>query len=663
MHNSEFSSDNGTERVRGNTRLSRISFQRIVEKIQDVIFVNDYMGNFLYMNPSGLKALGYSEDEIYSMNYIHIFPAEYREEARQTYSNLLKTRQEKTYQEIPVLCKDNRLLWFGQNVVRVEEGNYVYFYGLARDITDRLRIEEALKESEEKYRSILENMQECYFEVNLTGDFQYFNKALSDLISRHQMDEFRHMNYTSIMDKKNADHVFREFNQVFLTGEPRRIRYNVCNALNEERTFEALISPIKDSRNMITGFRGLGRDITDEVKILEDLKNSLLESEQNERKYRLIAENSTDVIWVLDRSTFRFTYLSPAIEKVRGYTVEEGLKEKLESVFPQEDLVRVLTIFNEELEKEKTGLLDPDRRLTFEIRQFRKDGSIIWVEITAKFIRDEKGEVIAAQGSTRDISHRKQVEQERDKFAENLQAARLVQQEILPQKAPSSDLVNIAFRYLPLEQVGGDYFTFVDFREHNSLGIFVGDVSGHGVPAALYTMMVKAITDRLFRKYNLNPSRFLEELNTEIYHAMSKHFLTGIYGLFSYGDEPGSVNFNFSKGGHPYPVFYGCSEKKAQYLESSGKALVFFEGEKFPNRIFTLTRGDRIFFYTDGLIEVTDREKRIFGFERFLGLINDANTKCSSLEETLDYIFRAVIDFNPHYEQEDDIIIIGIEAK
>ena len=254
--------------------------------------------------------------------------------------------------------------------------------------------------------------------------------------------------------------------------------------------------------NSIAGFSGIVRDVTEKEQILQELQNSLEEIKKNERKYRFLADNSTDLIWVLDRSTLKFSYISPAIEKVRGVTVEEALRENLNEIFPQDELVMVLDLLKEELEKDKTGLYDPGRRITFETRQYKKDGAMIWVEVTAKFIRDDDGEIIAVQGSTRDISHRKQVEQERDRFAENLAAARLVQQEILPQRAPLTELVDIAFRYLPMEQVGGDYFTFVDFREHDSLGIFIGDVSGHGVPAALYTMMVKAITDRLFRKYN-----------------------------------------------------------------------------------------------------------------------------------------------------------------
>ncbi|HPS56914.1 MAG TPA: PAS domain S-box protein [Spirochaetota bacterium] len=639
------------------------SFRRIVETIQDIIYVNDLHGNFLYMNPAGFKALGYSPEEFYLMNYEDIFPDEFKNQAFAFYSTQLKYGVETTYQEIPILCRDKSLLWFGQNVIRVEENGQVFFYGLARNITDRLKIEESLRESEEKYRSILETMEEGYFEVDLSGAFTLFNKSLCELIGRYTMEEFRHLNYRQVMDEESSRQVFHEFNKVFTTGKPCEIKFSVINKENAVRRLEAIISPIRDQENNTTGFRGIARDVTDKEKMLEDLKNSLTEIELKEKKYRLLAENSMDIIWVLDRETYKFTYLSPAIEKMRGLTVEEGMNETLDRVFPHEDIVRVLTVFNEELEKDKTGLYDPDRMITIEARQFKKDGQMIWVEIRTKFLRDENGEVIAAQGSTRDISHRKQVEQERDKFAEDLTAARLVQQEIIPQKPPSSDLVNIAFRYLPLDEVGGDYFTFVDFREYNSLGVFIGDVSGHGVPAALYTMTVKAVTDRLFRKYNLNPSRFMEVLNNEMHVAMSKQFLTGIYGFFSYGDDTNSVNFSFSKGGHPYPAFYSTEKRCAEYLKSSGRAMGFFEDEKFPNHNIILSKGDRIYLYTDGLIEVTDREQKIFGFERFLDLINDANSNYRPLEDTLDYIVKTVNAFNPHYDQEDDMVIIGIEVR
>ncbi len=643
--------------------LQESTFRLIVEKSQDIIFINDFHGNFFYMNPYGFKILGYSEEDLCYMNYSDLFPDEYKEQALKFYTTQIKNRLEKTYQEIPIVCKDNSLLWFGLNVILVEENDKLYFYGIARNITDRLKIEDALKDSEEKYRTILETMEEGYFEVSLTGDFTFYNKSACELIGGYTMEEFRTMNYKQLMDIDNSRHVTKEFNQVFISGKSRETKFTIINKNHEQRKIEAMISPLHNKDNVTVGFRGIARDVTVKEKILEHLQDSLTEIEQREKKYRLIAENSTDIIWVLDRNTLKFSYLSPSVEKVRGLTVEEGLVESLETVFPQEDLIRVLNLFHDELEKDKTGLYDPDRRITFETRQYKKNGEIIWVEITAKFIRNENGEVISAQGSTRDVSHRKQVEQERDKYAENLATAKLVQQEILPQKPPASDLVSVAYRYMPMEQVGGDYFTFVDFREHSNLGLFIGDVSGHGVAAALYTMTVKAVTDRLFRKYNVNPPRFLEELNNEINTAFSNHFLTGIYGLFSSGDRDGTVNFHFSKGGHPYPALYRTSAGCSEYLISPGRAMGFFRDEIYPGRNIILEKGDKIYLYTDGLIEVRDEQNTLFGSERLLETIDEAGRLNRPLDETVDYILKSVLSFNAHQEQEDDIVLIGIEVR
>jgi len=638
------------------------SIRQLVEKIQDIIFVTDDFGNFLYMNPYGYETLGYSAMELQKMKYEDFFPDNYKAKETDFYKTQLKDRLENTYQELPVLCKNNTILWFSQFVIRVDKDDKTYYYGIARNITDRMKIEEALRESEEKYRSILESMEEGYFEVNLRGDIVFYNKSVFDMIGRFTDGEFSAINYKKIMDEKVASQLFHEYNQVYITGKSSEIKYLLKNRNNEERKIEAFISPIRDNNKNITGFRGLTRDVTEKEKILDDLRKSLMNIELNEKKYRLIAENSTDIIWVFDLDAFKFSYISPSMEKIRGVTVDEGLQEKMKSIFPQEDRVKVLKIFSEELEKDKTGLYDPDRRITFETREYTKDGHIIWVEITAKFIRNENGEVIAMQGSTRDISHRKRVEQERDKFAENIEAARLVQQEILPQKPPSSDYINIAFRYLPMEEVGGDYFTFVNFREHDNMGIFIGDVSGHGVPAALYTMMVKAVTDRLFRKYSLDPSKFLEELNNEIMHAISSNFLTGLYGLFSFEDLTGRVSFSFSKGGHPYPVYYNSKKRSTEFLESSGMAMGFLKNSKYQCIKISLNKGDRIYFYTDGLIEVIDKKNDLFGFERLQALIQDANSQSRSLEESLDYILKRVIEFSAHSRQEDDMVIIGIEA-
>ena len=144
-------------------------------------------------------------------------------------------------------------------------------------------------------------------------------------------------------------------------------------------------------------------DITDSKRTEEALKKS-------EEKYRLIAENMADVISVLDMN-LRFTYISPSILRLRGFTVQEAMEQTLDQIMTPESLKIALTAFEEEMKLEASGNANPDRTLTMEVEEYRKDGSIIWVETSLSYLRDKDHKPIAILAVTRDITERKQAEE------------------------------------------------------------------------------------------------------------------------------------------------------------------------------------------------------------------------------------------------------------
>jgi PAS domain S-box-containing protein len=139
------------------------------------------------------------------------------------------------------------------------------------------------------------------------------------------------------------------------------------------------------------------------MQLNDDLRKS-------EEKYRLIAENTADLIVVTDMN-LRFTYVSPSIMRTHGFTVEEAMNMTLDQVLTPESLQNLLTIYKEEMRLEESGTADPKRIRRLEIEGYKKDGSIIWLESSVSNQRDEENKPIGILAVCRDITDRKQAEE------------------------------------------------------------------------------------------------------------------------------------------------------------------------------------------------------------------------------------------------------------
>ena len=159
---------------------------------------------------------------------------------------------------------------------------------------------------------------------------------------------------------------------------------------------------------------------------LDDLKQinaNLLEAEkaarESEGKYKQIADNMSDVVWIAD-AELNTIYVSPSIEKLIGESADDHISRSLEEKLPPESLNTLLLTFQEEMEKEKDPLYDKNRTRNIEIQHYKADGNFIWVSMHISALRDNMGNIKGFQGVTRDITERKKAE------AEQLQANSLL---------------------------------------------------------------------------------------------------------------------------------------------------------------------------------------------------------------------------------------------
>jgi len=293
------------------------------------------------------------------------------------------------------------------------------------------------------------------------------------------------------------------------------------------------------------------------------------------------------------------------------------------------------------------------------------------VKMTATTLRDRYGDLIGTVVVGTDIRETIQLRNEirerikmegelklRNEMIEaDLLNAQFIQKALLPAHAPVHPRLAIDFRHYSMHSVGGDYFSFAPL-ESGQMGVFISDVSGHGVSAALFLSLLKSVSESALGRYATRPMYFIRDLNAMLLAGMQHYFVTALYGYFSFPGE--GAEFSFSQGGHPNPVIYRADTGEAGFLECEGTLLGKFDTIRLNERSTRLGRGDRVFLYTDGLPETRNGNHVMFGYENLVPLVRRAGA--AGLSETLDAIIGEIDAYRGGGPVEDDIVLIGVEV-
>ncbi len=284
-----------------------------------------------------------------------------------------------------------------QRILKESENRYRQAYEqLNMEMQERKQAEEALRRNEEKYRTILEDIEEGYFEVDLAGNLTFINDAGCRHLG-YTREELIGMNNRQYVDEKNAKKVFEAFNQIYRTGEPGRVfDYELIRKDGTKRQVEVSASLRKDSSAKPIGFRGVTRDITERKQAEEALR-------QSEERYRTILENMQEVYYEIDLAG-NFIFLNEAFYEHLGYTKEEMIGKK-SLQYQDETTARELQQAYNRLYR--TG--EPIRAV--EAQWISKDGAKRTREMSASLIRDSEGKPIGFRGISRDITERKRAEE------------------------------------------------------------------------------------------------------------------------------------------------------------------------------------------------------------------------------------------------------------
>ncbi len=511
-------------------RKSEERYRIITQHMRDTVWVLDRNLKPVFISPSVERARGYTFEELKALPLEKNLTSESYETMVKAVLDMLsqekvgggETRLPETV-SLEWFRKDGTTYWseVSLSLISDEKGDPVEILGVGRDITERRRNEEALRQSEERYRALFENAAFGIFHSHPDGRFLRVNSALARILGYDSPEEvissvrdFKKDLYANPEDRVKAiEEMAQQKGWGFFEADWRRKDGAVITArvhirlvfdsteafqyvegflqdITEEKRAreqilylkefnETIINSMVDSIDIIdkdytiifqnstakkrfgegvgkkchefyhgivapceycmapeavTKKRCLSREIRLEdgtylevhsspikmpdgdscsMEIMRDItvrkkaESALRDSEQ---RYRLLAENANDIIFTADMN-LHFTYISPSVTRIRGFTVEEALAQTAAEALTPGSLIVALDVLGEELKIEAELPKDLTRTRTLEMEETCKDGSTIWTETTFSSLRDERGGLTGILGITRDISERRKAEE------------------------------------------------------------------------------------------------------------------------------------------------------------------------------------------------------------------------------------------------------------
>ncbi len=244
--------------------------------MQESYFEVDLKGNIHFFNDRVTAKLGYETTEIRGMNFRDLVDERNRKIVYDTFHALFLTGAPIRNFEWQLIKKDGRKMDVesSADLLRDANGRPVGFCGVARDITSRKTAEKQLGASEERYRHIIDSIEESYFEVDLQGNLLFFNDTvLRDL--NYAPDEIRNVNFRRLVDDANAEKVFAAFHQVYATGKPvKGFDWVIQRKDGSGIEVESSAALISDEVGRPRGFRGIVRDVSQRKTMEEALRQS-----------------------------------------------------------------------------------------------------------------------------------------------------------------------------------------------------------------------------------------------------------------------------------------------------------------------------------------------------------------------------------------------------
>ncbi len=306
-------------------------------------------------------------------------------------------------------------------------------------------------------------------------------------------------------------------------------------------------------------------------------------------------------------------------------------------------------------------IVKPVKAMTEEITNSSKTGQVF--EMKDVYRTSDEIELLAesfddlSRKTVQYINDITEITKEKERIGTELELARKIQADMLPNiypAFPERSEFDIYATMDPAKEVGGDFYDFF-LIDNDHLGMVIADVSGKGVPAALFMMMSKILINN-YSMMGGSPARILEKINDTICQNNEEEmFLTVWLGIL----EISTGRITAANAGHEYPAICGADGKFELLKDRHGFVIGGIEGVKYTDYEMTLEKGGMLFLYTDGVPEAMNEEHELFGAERMIEAMNSSSAE--GPVELLTDVTHALDAFVGDAAQFDDVTMLGLK--
>ena len=373
--------------------------------------------------------------------------------------------------------------------------------------------------------------------------------------------------------------------------------------------------------------------------------------QESEERFQLAIRGTDAGVWDWNLLTNQ-VYFSPRWKQMLGYQEDELKNDytEWERLLHPEDREYALATIRDYLEGRTT-------EYELEHRLQHKDGTYRWILARGAAVRDVYGKPHRMVGSHLDITDRKKAEQKRIDREIQLTAAQRIQEHILPTSAPEVPGFDIAGGLIPAEYAAGDYFDFL-WLPDGSLGLIVGDVCGHGVSSALL-MATTAAHIRSFAEDHSDVQEIMEHTNSILCREIEDcWFVTMVFARL----DPASRTLQSVNAGHPSGYVLSQSGEVKATLESGSLPLGILSDSEFPvTGSVQLETNDTVLLVTDGVLEAHTSSDKFFGADQMLEIVRTNLHR--QADEIVEHLQAEVANFTESHERQDDVTVVVMKVS